>query len=113
MRQIQNPLLLLILYAATCFTSCRPAEDSNEDLTNTVNKNGSVETAVTVQHLNDSNDILMTTHTVWHAGNVYKKFSYADTVPALGREMTSVENENGESQPKEIKKDYEIFITVK
>ncbi|MEJ7611128.1 MAG: hypothetical protein WKF88_08120 [Ferruginibacter sp.] len=106
-------LLLLSLFAATFFSSCKSEENINEDLTNTVNKNGSVETAVTVQHLNDSNDILMTTHTVWHLGNEYKKFSYADTVPSLGKETTRVENAAGESVPVERKKDYEIFITVK
>ena len=106
------PNLILIFLATISFSSCKEEEKSNEDLTNTVNKNGSVETSVTVQHLDSLNDILVTKHKVWHAGNISKDISYSDTIPALGVENKSVKNSAGESQQAEVKKDYEIFITV-
>lgn len=87
--------------------------EKNEDITPTVNKNGAVETAVTIEHLDTLHDVLLTKHTVWLHGDPYKKIEYRDTVPALGIENTTAENEAGDTKTVQVKKDYEIFITVK
>ena len=46
-------------------------------------------------------------------GNQYKNLEYRDTVPSLGMESTTAENSDGDTKNIVVKKDYEIFITVK
>ena len=104
-------LLILPLFFITILASCK--EEKQEDLTNEINKNGSVETAVSVSKLDSLNDILITKHTVWFKGNKFKEIEYRDTVPALGIEQKTAENSEGDKKTVEVKKDYEIFITVK
>ena len=111
MKHISIFLISLILSGSIFLNSCK--ENSNEDLTHEVNKNGSVETSVTVQHLDSINDILLTKHTVWYNGNIFKNIEHRDTVPALGIENTVAENKDGDTKNVFVKKDYEIFITVK
>jgi len=103
--------LTIVFFSLVVFSSCK--DKKNEDITNTINKNGSVETAVTVEHLDSLNDVLVTKHAIWVKGNQYKTLEYRDTVPALGMEMKNVENSEGQSNNVEVKKEYEIFITVK
>ena len=103
--------LILPLVVFTILASCK--EEKQEDLTNQINKNGSVETAVSVSKLDSINDILITKHTVWVKGNKFKEIEYRDTVPALGVQNTTAENSEGDTKTVEVKKDYEIFITVK
>jgi hypothetical protein len=103
--------LFVILIAAAALASCKKKE--NEDLTNTVNKNGSVETSVTVQPLDSTHDVLLTKHTVWVHNNQFKNIEYRDTIPALGTETKEAENSNGDTKKVTLKKDYEIFITIK
>lgn len=104
-------LFTIALNSMVVFSSCK--DKKNEDITNTINKNGSVETAVTVEHLDSLHDILVTKHAVWVKGNQFKTLEYRDTVPALGMEMKNVENSDGQAKNIEVKKEYEIFITVK
>ncbi len=101
----------LIIAFLSVVNACK--DQPTEDLTQSVNKNGSVETAVTVQHLDSTNDILITKHAVWYKGNLHKNIEYRDTVPALGQESTVAENSEGDTKNVQVKKDYEIFITVK
>ena len=103
--------LILPLVVVSILSSCK--EEKQEDITNEINKNGSVETAVSVTNLDSINDILITKHTVWVKGNKFKEIEYKDTVPTLGMEKTTAENSNGDTKTVEVKKDYEIFITVK
>ena len=103
--------LILPLVVTSILSSCKA--EKQEDLTNEINKNGSVETAVSVSKLDSLNDILITKHTVWFKGNKFKEIEYRDTVPALGIEQKTAENGEGDTKTVEIKKDYEIFITVK
>ena len=110
MSKIIKITLFSFLVAATLY-SCE--DEKNEDLTATVNKNGAIETAVTVEHLDSLQDILVTHHTVWHKGNAYKEVVYRDTIPSLGKEQKVAENADGDEKRVDIKKDYEIFITVK
>jgi hypothetical protein len=93
------------------FSSCK--DEKNEDLTQTVNKNGSVETSVTVQHLDSLNDVLVTKHAVWYKGAIHNTFEHSDTIPVLGSEKAVLEDNYGYDKNVEAKKEYEIFITVK
>ncbi len=98
-------VLSIIIFSCT--------EKKQEDLTNEVNKNGSVESSVSVNHLDSTNDVLITKHTVWVKGNKLKDIEHRDTVPSLGKVNTTAENSEGDTKTVEVKKDYEIFITVK
>ena len=107
--RIKNVLLLTLFLAG--FAAC--GGDEEKDLTDNVNKQGAVETAVTTKHLDSVNDILVTTHTVWHNGTIVKSIENRDTIPALGNLKTTGENDEGDSKTVDVKKDYEIYITVK
>jgi uncharacterized lipoprotein NlpE involved in copper resistance len=87
--------------------------DKQEDVTDSVNKAGSVETSVHINHLDSVNDELVTVHKIWVKNNVFKTAEYRDTLPSLGLENTEVENEEGDTKNVRVKKDYEIYITVK
>ena len=108
MLQIKPKLLLLFLPFA--ILAC---DDENEDITNAVNKNGSVETAVHIAHIDSNRDEMITTHKVWVKNSVYKTVEYRDTLPSLGIENTEAENEEGDTKRVSVPKDYEIYITVK
>ena len=111
MKQYKFLLFATIFSTAFLFISCE--DEKNEDLTQSVNKNGSVETSVTVQHLDSLNDLLITKHAVWYKGAINKTFEHRDTVPALGSEKAAVKDEAGYDKNVDAKKEYEIFITVK
>ena len=85
----------------------------NEDITNDVNKSGAIESAVKVEHLDSLHDILITTHAVWANNSIIKNIEYRDTLPSLGIHNTTAENQEGETRQVSVKKDYEIYITVK
>ena len=87
--------------------------DTNEDITEDVNRKGAVESSMSVEHIDSLHDLLITKHTVWHNGAVAKVLEYRDTVPALGDTLTEAENSDGDTKKILVKKDYEIFITVK
>lgn len=109
--KIFNLAIIVTLSSAAFFASCK--EKKNDDLTNTVNKNGAIETSVTVEHLDSIHDVLVTKHNVWLHGSQFKQVLYRDTVPSLGMENTTAENKDGDKKTVQVKKDYEIFITVK
>lgn len=109
MKKYKSIFSLLII--STVLISCE--DEKNEDLTNTVNKNGAVETSVTVAHLDSLHDVLITNHAVWYKGTQFKNVEHRDTVPALGKEKTVVEDTDGNEKNVEVNKEYEIFITVK
>lgn len=104
-------ILAFAFVSIITLVSCE--EKKQEDLTNEVNKNAAVESSVTVDHLDSIHDILITKHAVWVKGNKLKDIEHRDTVPALGIENTTAENSEGETKTVAVKKDYEIFITVK
>lgn len=109
----QDKLILFVTIISTAFIFVSCDDEKNEDLTQSVNKNGSVETSVTVEHLDSMNDILVTKHAVWYKGSINKTFEHRDTVPALGSEKTTIKDDAGYDKNVEAKKEYEIFITVK
>jgi len=108
MKKLQ--LLVTVLVILCCAVAC---DNRNEDLTNQVNHNGSVETSVTVQHIDSLHDVLVTKHIIWVNLKELKIMEYRDTIPGLGIENAKAENSNGDTQAVNVKKDYEIFITVK
>ena len=103
-------LLLIAIAGCLAFTGC---DEDNEDKTKDIEKDGSVETVLDVQHLNDSSDVLTTEHRVWIKGSLYKTFQYHDTVPSLGTMIADGENKDGEETHVNVKRDYQFFITVK
>ena len=104
-------LTIALTIMVLSITAC--SNDKKEDVTNDVNKAGSVETSVTVSHLDSTTDVLVTTHKVWRNLIAYKTIEYRDTIPALGETNTEAENADGDKKQVKVKKDYEIFITVK
>ena len=85
----------------------------NEDTTDTVDKAGSIETAVSVEHADSTHDVVLTRHKVWVNFKEYSTVEHRDTVPALGMLNTDAENSDGDTKNVSVKKDYQIFITVK
>lgn len=108
LRLMKNSLLLVAL--CCWLVACN---DDKKDETEAVNKAGAVETAVTVEHADSTHDILLTSHKVWVNYAQYKTVIHRDTIPALGIENTTAENSDGDTKNVHVKKDYEIYITVK
>jgi hypothetical protein len=109
-----KPIVLAILGAAALLLlfSC-DNKQPNDDITQSVNKNGSIETAVQVEHLDSLHDVLITTHKIWVHNQAIKTVFYRDTLPSLGSTQATAENADGDTKNVTVKKDYEIFITVK
>ncbi len=103
--------LIVAVFAVTLIFSCEPKQ--NEDITQQINKNGSVETAVEIKHIDSLHDELITTHKIWANNRFIKDIIYRDTIPFLGKKEVEAENESGDTKKVIIDKAYEIFITVK
>ena len=89
------------------FASC-----DNSKSVDKISKEGSVETLLNVEHLNDSTDVLKTSHKIWKNGILVKEKLYFDTIPSLEVALEFVNDEQGDGQSVVKKKDYEIYITV-
>ncbi len=110
---IMKPIVIAILGGAAMFFLLSCETEKNEDITNTVNKSAAIESSVKVEHLDSLHDILITTHAVWKDNGMVKNIEYRDTVPGLGSHFTTAENADGDSKQVLVKKEYEIYITVK
>ncbi len=106
---------LLTLVIAFCSSillmSCE--NENNEDVTQQVNKDGAIESAIEVKHIDSLHDELITKHIIWTKNKSYKTILYRDTIPSLGKKETEAENSEGETKKVTIDKAYEIFITIK
>lgn len=102
---------MLLLTLSFSLLAC--SDDEQEDKVHELNKDGAVESEIVVEHLNDSLDVVLTKHKVWKEGKNIKSIVYKDTVSALGYTNVEAENSEGETQLATVKKDYEVFITVK
>lgn len=102
-------ILGLISFSILVCVSC----DENDDNVKEISKNGSVETVMSVDHLNGNQDIIKTSHKVWVKNILVKNIIHTDTVPSLGLTTEDGENSDGDTRKVTVKKDYEIFITVK
>ncbi|MFK7031536.1 hypothetical protein [Flavobacterium oreochromis] len=80
-----------------------------EDIVNEVDKEGSIETEMTIEHMTDEKDLVITKHKVWIKGTLLKEVIHKDTISALGE--YEEEDENGEKM--KGKKEYEIYFTAK
>ena len=103
----------VLIYCSLCFFVLSCSEKENNDLTTDVNKNGAVESSILVTPLNETQNVLTTTHKVWVQGSVYKTIEYRDTLPSLGAEVTTAENKDGDTKTVTRDKEYEIYITIK
>ncbi len=101
-------ILALILFSGLLYTGCEDDEKLKE-----ISKNGSIETVMSVDHLNDRFDIVKTSHKIWIKNILVKNIIHTDTIPALGLTTENGENSDGDTRSVTLKKDYEIFITVK
>lgn len=88
-------------------TQC--SNKTNEDVVNAVPKDGSIETLVSTIHATDSTDILITKHIVYKNAATSKVIETRDTIPALGTDIVPDDKE----VPQKVKKEYNIYITVK
>lgn len=95
-----------ILFFVLAFFAC------NEDKVQKISKDGSVETAIKIDHLTDSTDVVITTHKVWVKNTLVKTSIHKDTVPTLGYSSQQAENNDGETNTVVLKKEYELYITV-
>jgi hypothetical protein len=98
-------LFLLALAIASC--------GRKDDITETVDHNGSIESSISVQHIDSTRDVVLTIHKVWVNGQLANTIAHRDTIPGLGSISTDAEKNNGDTQPVTVPKDYEIFITMK
>lgn len=108
-----KPIVLAILGAAAIFFLFSCSDKKNDDITTTINKDGSIESAVQVQHIDSANDVLITTHKIWVHNNELKTVVYRDTLPTLGITTKKAENKDGEKKDVTVQKEYEIFLTIK
>jgi len=101
-------ILGLISFSILVFASC-----DDDDKVKEISKNGSIETVMSVDHLNDHQDIVKTSHKIWVKNMLVKNIIHTDTIPSLGVTTEEAENSDGDTKKVALKKDYEIFITVK
>jgi hypothetical protein len=96
-------MLGLVLFISSC------SKGEQDDKVKEISKEGAIETSFTTQHVNDSLDVLVSLHKVWKNNVLIKTIEKYDTVPSLG--MVNMKNEKDVEQ--NVKKDYEIYITIK
>jgi hypothetical protein len=104
----KSTFLLLLLPLSFIINSC-----DNDDKVNQISKEGAIETVMNVDHLDQNHDVIITTYNVWIKNELARKIVHRDTVPALGNEIQQLKNEDGEAKSVPLRKEYEIFITVK
>jgi len=98
--------LLVILLLAAC-------ESETEPLTTNIQTDHSIEVSYETIHLNDSFDVLIEDKKFWNKHTLVKEVQHRDTIPGLDFVVMDAENESGEVKPAYVKKDYEIFVTIK
>ena len=108
-------LKVIIFFTSALFLNACGSDNANEDKVQTkdISREGSVETAVTIEHANDSFDVLVTNHKIWKNNAIVREVAYRDTLPTLGSMPTEASDKDGNTQNIVLKKDYELYITVK
>lgn len=102
--------LCLLFFGLMTATACEETEEKEDEVQN-VDKKASVETELSVQHI-DTADVLITKHKIWKDNKLFKEIIKRDTIPALGDSLQMVEDANGNEHNTKVKKDYEFYITV-
>lgn len=101
-KNIYSIMAVALLLLASC-------SDEKEDVVEQINKEGAVETKMSVEHIDNQYDVIVTSHKTWVKGNLVKDITHRDTIPALGDFIET--NDKGEKV--QGKKDYEIYFTAK
>lgn len=106
-------LLPLGIAIALLISACND-DQSNEDQSKTVDKNGSVEVSLSTKHLDSLKDLLTTHYTIWRKGVMVKQYDKTDTLPSLGKMLPeNDDNNSNNSFAQLIPRDYEFFVTIK
>jgi hypothetical protein len=105
---MKKPITFLIL--STLFVLISGCKDNE---VKQISKEGAVETILNVDHLDDTHDIITTTHKIWVKNQLIKTTVHKDTIPALGLTYEAVEKPEGDMKTVPLKRDYELYITVK
>ena len=107
--------ILFVFSVMLTLVACGNEDNSNDDKVQTkdISRDGAIETVVTTEHLNDSTDLLVTSHKIWKNNLMIKETSHTDTLPSLGTMQSEVKDEKSEVKNATLKKDYEFYITVK
>ncbi|WP_139785335.1 hypothetical protein [Chryseobacterium phocaeense] len=100
--------ICLLSVGIMAFTGCK---EEKEDEVQDVDKTGSIETVLSVEHL-DTADVLITKHKIWKDKKLFKEIIKKDTIPSLGDTLVGGEDNEGYDHIAKTKKDYEFFITV-
>ncbi len=108
MRKMVLKILGISSFLLVVFICC-----DDEDKVKEISKDGSIETVLSVEHLNKNMDVVKTSHKIWVKNNLIKTVIHTDTIPSLGLTTEEGENSDGDTKSVTLKKDYEIFITVK
>ena len=98
--------LLIVLAMASC------SSNENEDKVKSLDKDGSLETTMSVDHLNDSLDILKVHTNVWVKGTLHKSILKIDTIPSLGMTTDTVQTNDDQDSIVQLKKKYQVFFTM-
>ena len=106
-------LIALIAIVIGIAITVSSANNPPEDRTQTLDRNGSVETGMSVIHADSTHDVIVTTYKVWIRDTAYKTIVHTDTVPALDSLTTEAENNDGDTKSIRAKRDYQLFITLK
>ena len=99
--------LAIVLAMVSCSSS-----NTNEDKVRSLDKDGSLETIMSVDHLNDSLDILKIHTHVWVKGELHKTNLKIDTIPALGMTRDTVRTNDDQDSIVDLKKKYQVFFTM-
>jgi len=102
---------IAILLSGLMMTAACEEKEYKEDEVNSVDKKSSIETELSVQHI-DTADVLVTKHKIWKNNKLFKEIIKRDTIPALGDSLQTIEDESGNEHTTNVKKDYEFYITV-
>ena len=103
--------LWLPLLSGMLLMSCQ--QQDNDDKVKEVDKDGSVEMKVEINHLDSARDVMKTEKIFWVKGQQEKTIIDLDTIPALGTTTENFKTSSGEDTTATIQKNYKIFITVK
>jgi len=106
---VKKTQIFFLLLGIVSLQSCN--EEYKEDEVNNIDKNASIETELSVKHI-DTADVLITKHKIWKNHKLFKEIIKTDTIPSLGDTLVSAEDNDGYEQTAKTKKDYEFYITV-
>ena len=117
---MKNYLLFTCFLSTFLLISCgdnedKPtAADTDKVETKDISRDGAIETLLTTTHLDETRDILTTTHQIWKNNVLVNTISHNDTLPSLGVSTNlKAADERGEATTASGNKDYEFYITVK